>query len=119
MVCNVLNKYKNQTYDLWKKMANMNIMESDKEVVVKGFEAYEIEDQHSANAHRNEQIKRFGLHIIKGDYRSVPQENSTVWGLYNQMNYTIRYIVRTSNILEYAKLNNRLEKYLVNAFSIN
>lgn len=119
MVKYVLERYPKANFSHWKNMAKVAITEEQAIEFINKFEAYEIKDKenkYSQNQHRNNDIKRIASNYYS--YRGINQEKNTVWGLFNRINWSIGKAFYTKNTLEYAKLNHKLEKELMNHFNI-
>lgn len=103
-------------YDHWRTMAKTDISQEDQKGFIESFKPYETEDEYTTGALRNKEIQR-----IAGNYERyrAPQERSTVWGLYNKVNWSIARAFRTRDQREYVKVNGKLESALMKHFSLN
>lgn len=116
----VLSAYQDLSqYDHWRKMATINITEDQSTEFIKSFKPYDADDTQyfTRTALRNRDIQRIAENYTRISY--APKENSTVWGLYNRVNWSIARAFRTRDQREYIRLNGRLENELMKHFSIN
>lgn len=103
-------------YSHWSRMAQLEVKEEAAKEFIKNFSAYDAE-QGTENADRNARIRLVSTRY--NEFRHAPKERETAWGLYNRMNWSIARVVRTNNVSEYVKINNKLEESLLNNFQLN